>query len=174
MLLMSGPPAEVHDFHVSRLTVNLDTKRQRLELTLQTFVDDLERGLIQDYQLDQPQHLRRHLPPAADVNLLEPKQHPATDSLLVDYLRRRLQLRVGNAAGTPWTYVGHERAKDPYAMYVYLAVADVDTTQPIRLVSTFLTSVYADQQNVIIWQRDGEATDYDLLTADQNTCRWSR
>ena len=169
------PAGAAHDFHVSRLTVDHDTKQQRLKLTLQTFVDDFERGIIEEHQLANRQGRITGLPDAADVNLLEPKQHAATDSLAEAYLRRHLSLRIGKGPELAWRLVGMERSGDPYGMFVYLTVLGGPRgEEAVRLRSTMLTSVFPDQQNVVIWQRDGEAVDYDLLTLQTAECTWSR
>lgn len=168
------PAPQAHDFHVSRLTINHDTKHQRLEITLQTFVDDFERALIDDHQLTERASKDGRLPAAADVNLLDPKQHPRTDSLAEAYLRNHVAFRFGDGPPLPWRLVGVERGADPYAMFVYLALEAPRDGQRVRLHSTLLTDLYADQQNVVIWQRDGEAVAYDLLTTQKLDCLWSR
>ena len=151
-----------HDFHVSRLTLNHDTRAGRFELTLDTFVDDLERALAAGAVAGVT---------AATLDLATPTEHPAADSLLGAYLTRTLRLR--DNAPLPLAYLGKEPADDPYAMYAYLS-ADLPPPggdEALALTSTFLLELYDDQQNVVVWQRDGETVDYDLLTATVREAR---
>ena len=169
-VLVAG--AAAHDFHVSRLTVNHDTGRERVELTLQTFVDDLERALVESYRLGSA--AAGTLPSAAGINLLGPRQHPSADSLVEGYLRGQLALLDEGDRTLDWRFVGMERATDPYAMYVYLVLDGPTAASATKLRSGFLVEVFPDQQNVVIWQRDGESRDFDLLTARERTCHWSK
>ena len=160
----SPAPADAgHDFHVSRLTVNYNTARRRLELTLDTFVDDLELALGQPPERG---------PTAEELDLASPTEHPTADSLLAEYLGRTLALESARAR-SGLEYLGKQAADDPYAVYAFLA-ADLPagaTLPDLRLRSTFLLELYDDQQNIVVWQRDGQTVDYDLLTAGERVAR---
>ena len=166
LLLASSAPlptgGDAHDFHVSRLTVNHDTAGGRLELTLDTFVDDLELALAAGSATGVT---------AAALDLATPTEHPAADSLLGAYLTRTL--RLGGGTRLPLRYLGKEPADDPYALYAYLSaeVPPSGGAAALALTSTFLLDLYDDQQNIVVWQRDGEAVDYDLLTAAAREAR---
>ncbi len=58
-------------------------------------------------------------------------------------------------------------------MFVYLSVASGEVNE-FTLRSTFMNELYEDQQNVVIWQVEGEAEDYDLLTLQNQSCSFSR
>ena len=163
LVLPSGPHGYgdvAHDFHVSRLTVNHNTADARLELTLDTFVDDLEAALGST---------RAAGIPAEALDLVAPTEHPAADSLLGAYLARNLRLAA--EAPLPLRYLGKEAADDPYALYAFLSAELPGGGDAFSLTSTFLLDLYDDQQNIVVWQRDGRTVDYDLLTTAAREAR---
>ncbi len=163
-----------HDFHVSRLTVNVDAKEQRVKLTLQTFVDDLETAVAQEHRLPKSPAVGAMGVTQEGLNLLSPKQHPLADSLVEAYVRRRIQLMNGGQLMPGLRYLGMEAADDPYAMYVYLSCPLPSAAVEVTVRSRYFIDLYGDQQNVIVWQRDGQAADYDLLTGERLECSFRR
>ncbi len=162
--------AVAHDFHVSRLTVNVDHRDQRVKLTLQTFVDDLEKAMAKEHSLPKDAIADARGMTQASLNLLSPKQHPLADSLVEAYVRRRIQLTEGTRLLPGLRYLGMEAADDPYAMYLYLSAPLPSGKTQITVHSRFFIDLYGDQQNVIVWQRNGEGVDYDLLTGQKLEC----
>ncbi len=163
-----------HDFHVSRLTVNVDSEDRRVKLTLQTFVDDLETAVAKEHRLPKDALSGAGGVTQEGLDLLSPKQHPLADSLVEAYVRRRIQLMHGSKLLPNLRYLGMEAADDPYAMYIYLS-APLPAGEPaITVRSRFFIDLYGDQQNVIVWQRNGEAADYDLLTGQRLECTFGR
>ena len=160
-LLLTAALALAHDFHLSRLTVNYDTEADRVEFTLQTFADDLELAVAEHHGLASATDPR--LPTRETLDLLAPTQHPLTDSLVEVYLRHRVRVSDDSGAPVPLRYLGFEPADDPYAMYVYLSTPMADAGLTVD--SRYFTELFDDQQNVVVWQADGETFDYALLTA---------
>ena len=152
--------AGAHDFHVSRLVANHDVAAGQLQLTLDTFVDDLEAAISRE-------GARAGISLAADdVNLFQAGEAPSADSLLARYLAGALRLTC--PGGEPaLTVLGREPADDPYAAYLYMRfdLACDPTALELVLTSDFLLDLYDDQQNIVVWQRDGAAVAHDLLTA---------
>lgn len=142
-----------HDFHVSQLTLDENVAAGRYELTLHTFVDDVELAATLGTDIE-----------AIDLNLLADNQHPLADSLVRAYLSETVRMSDTSALDI----MGYEAADDPYAMYVYLVCEKLSPkpTAP-RLVSSYLLDLYDDQQNIVVWKRGGETVDYDLLTASK-------
>ena len=164
--LWSG--AAVHDFHVSRLTVNYDTSERRLELTLDTFVDDLEAALGARAE-------RRGVAgiTARSLDLVTETEASGADALLAAYLTEVLAIDCAGAA-PELEVLGKEGAGDPYAMYVYLAApltCDDERGLAVTLRSHYLYDLFDDQQNIVVWQRDGESMGYDLLAGANDTAR---
>lgn len=152
-----------HDFHISRLTVNLDARQGRTEVTLHTFVDDVELAVARYHRLDEPPARRRDLPTAATLDFLAPTEHPLADSLVEAYLRAKVRL-TSEAPLPALTYLGTESADDPYAVYFYFAAPLPPSSTELSVASDFFVELYDDQQNVVVWQRDGESDGYALLT----------
>lgn len=159
------PAHQNHEFHLSRLTVNLDTEHQRVELTLHSFIDDVELAVEQ-------RSATGNVPTvvADSLRLTTPRELATADSLLTDYLLAHLALSVGGEP-LPLRYLGKERSEDPYGLYVYLSAPLPDGAAPadggaVALHSSLLCELHADQQNVVVWQRDGADAGYSLLTYD--------
>lgn len=163
--LCSG--SQAHDFHVSHLTINVNTERQQLELTLDSFVDDLELVLG---ELGEQSRIAGF--DARTINLVSTDEHPQADSLLGAFVLDALQLRCGDQS-LALNYLGKEAAEDPYAVYVYLVAplqCAADDAE-VLLQHDFLHELYDDQQNIVRWQRDGKAVGYDLLTRNRRQSR---
>ena len=156
--------ALAHDFHISRLTVNLDAPQARTEVTLHTFVDDVEAAVTAFHGLDADVPTATGLPAAAALDFLAPTEHPLTDSLVEAYLRHKIRLTDGGEALGPLRYLGPEAADDPYAVYFYFAAPLPAPGSALAIESRFFTELFADQQNVVVWQRGGVSEGYDLLT----------
>lgn len=143
-----------HDFHVARLSVDEDLERQRLRLTIDSFVDDLERALGERAPDGQP------------LRMGTPREHAAADSLLAGYLARSVRFAVGGE-NLPLRFLGKEPTDDPYGVYVFAEVAlpaGYDA-EALELRCRLLTDLHADQENVIVWKRDGRTVDHDLSNA---------
>lgn len=160
--------AGVHDFHISRLTVNLDAAQARTEVTLHTFVDDVELAVARHHDLGRRAATDARLPTQATLDFLAPTEHPLADSLVEAYLRRKIRFSVDGEALAPFRYLGSEAADDPYAVYFYFASDMPEAGTTLAVASDFFTELYEDQQNVVVWQRASESDGYDLLT-DRHT-----
>lgn len=186
-LLFSNGPApvadEVHDFHVSRLMANYKPSEGRIECTLMTFVDDLERVLAKHHQLAEVGEEGDLLPSKEKLNLTEAGEHPSVDSLVSSYLKDVLKLTsTSSPQALEISYIGKERDDDPYGMFIYFVVESVKRSPPqkagsstkLELQSTYMLELYEDQQNVVVWKLNGESADYDLLTFNTRTCDFER
>ena len=160
----SQAAGDLHDFHVSRLTVDVQADQDRLALTLLTFHDDLELALGQFHKLPEAAG-DEHSLSVADLNIGSTTEHPAVDSLLGAYLQDRLQLYSKDAeVPLRQVYLGHEPAEDPYGLYLY-AWVPVDAAASIVIEQKFLLELYEDQQNIVLWREPGQQPTHELLTA---------
>ncbi len=161
----SAPSASAHDFHVSRLTINVDSEQRQLEITLESFVDDLELSLAAVARRGGSPEVS-----AANLNLVTDMEHPQSNALLEEYLRDVLEVRAGGEA-LQLEYLGKEAAHDPYALFMYMRVplTAKQLNQPLSVISSFMLELYKDQQNIVVWQYNGEAASNDLLTTDRRT-----
>jgi len=165
---------EVHNFHVSRLTVNWKPSEGRIECTLMTFVDDVEGVLADHYQLEETKATKTDLPSIEDLNLTEQDEHPLVDSLLFKYIEDALHFSDASIKTVPINYLGKERDDDPYGMFIYFYIEEVQLSQKLELESTFMLERYEDQQNIVVWKLNGESADYDLLTNESRVCDFKR
>lgn len=179
LLFFSSAPApvayEVHDFHVSRLTANYKPAEGRIECTLMTFVDDVETVLAEHHQLVEAAEKGDALLSKENLNLTEPEEHASVDSLLEDYIKSTLKFTCSTSAGPlKITYLGKERDDDPYGMFIYFFLEEVQLSPKLELQSTYMLDLYEDQQNVVVWKLNGESADYDLLTFNTRSCDFER
>jgi len=163
IVLWGFSPHVAHDFHVSQLTINYVSSTGELQLTLDTFIDDVE-GAVASLPAARQLGLSER-----EVNLLTDKEAPPTDSLIEAYLSDVIQLNGADTEPVRLQYLGKESAEDPYALYLYLKSGTGIRRENLSLISKYMLDRYDDQQNIVVWQIDGQPSDYDLLTASTRT-----
>ncbi len=164
--LLVAPSAD-HDFHLSRLTVNANTETRTVELTLHTFIDDLQVAIS-----DNPRVTANGAVDPDSLRLTDPRELPGADSLVARLLRDDLTLASGGET-LPLTYLGKEAADDPYGIYLYLET-ELPESRDFEISSDYLCALYRDQQNVVVWQRNGRQVGYSLLTHSTREAKFAR
>ena len=150
----------VHEFHVSKLTINHNTKNEMLEITFETFIDDLEAVLPSTSK-----QLGLEEVTSAILDLTTSTEYKAADSMIAQYLKEKIKITTPEGTVLKLDYLGKEAANDPYGLYIYLSTSmeNVDFLA-LSIYSDFMCELYDDQQNIVIWKQNKEMVDTDLLT----------
>jgi hypothetical protein len=123
----------LHPIHVSVCDVELDRDKQRLEMTMRMFTDDLELQIRNE--LNEP-----------TMDILNPPADYNTDKLLENYLNRHFKVAV-NGKKVDYKYLGHE--VEAGSIYCYMMVSDVTELQKLSITNDILLETYDDQVNLV-------------------------
>lgn len=121
-----------HPFHVSVAEINHNAKDKTLEISCKIFTDDFEDALTKKYK--------------ANVDLVQPKDKPAMDKLVSDYISNHLSIKADDKNAV-MNYIGFEVENE--AVYVYLQVNDVPVLKKASVTDTILHDLFTDQTEII-------------------------
>jgi hypothetical protein len=122
----------LHPFHVSVTEINHNAKDKTLEISCKIFTDDFEDALTKKYK--------------ASVDLGQPKDKPAMDKLVSNYINSHLSIKADDKI-TVMNYLGFEVENE--AVYVYLQVNDLPSIRKVNVTNTILHDMYTDQTEII-------------------------
>ncbi|MBK8953406.1 MAG: hypothetical protein IPM85_15245 [Chitinophagaceae bacterium] len=129
---MGNPlPATVHPFHVSVTEIEHNEKEKTLQISCKIFTDDFETILARNYK--------------TKVDLVNPANRAAMDTLVKKYLLSHLSVRMNNKP-VHFSYLGFEHEKE--AVYGYVEAENVITAGKIEIISTILYDMFDDQVNI--------------------------
>lgn len=126
MLILSFSPVSEHDIHVS--ICEIDVLEDRLELTLKTFLDDLQ--------------LAVGLTPGAEL----PEDYTSADELIASYIHQSIKIGYDNAL-LPLEI--KDIAASPDAVWITITTSRPMKDRKLSLTTTFLTEIYNDQTNLV-------------------------
>lgn len=132
LVLTSGKPAADHPFHVSVIEINHNTSDRALEISCKIFTDDFEKTLAKNYN--------------AKVDLINPPNHAAMDSLVKKYIFSHLALKV-NGKPAQLAYVGFEHENE--AVYAYVEVSSVPAVSGLQVSTNIMYDQFDDQMNIL-------------------------
>lgn len=138
--LIAGFSAFFHPLHVSVTEIKFDAKDKELEIITRIFLDDLEEAIRQERK--QP-----------TLDIIQPGKDVSTDQLLVEYLTKRLEIKVDGKA-VKITFLGHEIEGDAIIVYAY--APGVKKIKTIEVTHTTITELYEDQSNLVHVTKDGK------------------
>ena len=121
-----------HEFYVSLTEIRYNPESERIEVSLRIFPDDMDRALMEHYDI-----------PSA---LLTKHEHPAADSLLEIYLQELFRIEL-DGSPLPLLYLGKEAESD--VMWCYLESDTVKKPEEILVNNAILTELFEDQVNII-------------------------
>jgi hypothetical protein len=121
-----------HPFNVSVTEINHNPKEKTLEISCKIFTDDFEDALTKKYK--------------AKVDLVQPKDKPAMDKLVSDYISNHLSIKADDKNAT-MNYIGFEVENE--AVYVYLQVNDIASLKKAEVTCTILHDMYTDQTEIV-------------------------
>lgn len=132
-LLAVGPVlAWAHAYHASIMEVRFNPEKQRLEMALKIFIDDLEQGL----SVGKPTPVRT-----------DQLSRTQLDPLLMDLLRRSVQFSARPGQALPLTLVGLQKEKDSY--WLYFTAPLPATATGVSLRHQLLLNLFLDQMNIV-------------------------
>ncbi|MBS1608135.1 MAG: hypothetical protein JSS70_05045, partial [Bacteroidetes bacterium] len=80
------------------------------------------------------------------IDLVQPKDKPAMDKLVSDYISNHLSVKADDKS-TVMNYIGFEVENE--AVYVYLQVNDITSLKKAEVTCTILYDMYTDQTEII-------------------------
>lgn len=128
---VDGYTADLHPFHVSVIEVNHNAADKTLEISCKIFTDDFEKVLAKNYK--------------AKVDLINPPNKPAMDSLVKKYLLSHLTIKA-NGRPVSFDYLGFEN--DHEAVFGYIEVSNVATLSKIDISTQIMYDMFDDQMNI--------------------------
>lgn len=145
--LIAGFSAFLHPLHVSVTEIKFDAKDKELEITTRIFLDDLEEAIRQERK--QP-----------TLDITQPGSGLSTDQLLVEYLTKKLALKV-DGKEVKITFLGHEIEGDAVIVYAY--APGVKKIKGIEVTHTTITELYEDQSNLVHVTKEGKTKSMRLM-----------
>lgn len=144
---------DVHDFHLSKTDIHYKTEAKALQLTVHTFIDDMELALKSYEELD--------------YDLLQDSEHEKTDSILYKYFQDHLIL-LTDGQQVQFTFIGKEVSDDLVGLWAYLEVENLDFFQSIDVTNSILMDTYDDQKNIINIKVDSQSKAFHILSIKDN------
>jgi len=126
-------PDTAHPFYVSVTEVAHDPKTKSLQVSHRIFIDDMELGLRETYNIV----LKDPTNPGADID---------PDALLKGYLEKHFQIMVEGKNLKP-QYLGHEFEDD--VVWCYVAYKGVNQIKNIRIRNHILLDTHDSQTNLV-------------------------
>lgn len=131
LFLVSASPVP-HPFHVSVVEINHNSQEKTLEISCKIFTDDFEKILAKNY--------------AAKVDLINPPDKAAMDSLVKKYLMSHLSI-ASDGKPVRLNYLGFEHVKE--AVFVYIEVENIPHVQKMAVSTNLMYDQFEDQVNII-------------------------
>lgn len=123
--------AHDHPFHVSVIEINHNGSDKTLEISCKIFTDDFEKILGKNYK--------------TKVDLINPPNRPAMDSLVKKYLFSHLSIKA-NGRPVQFSYLGFEHEGE--AVYGYIEVPGVPSLSKLDVTSDMMYDQFDDQMNI--------------------------
>ncbi len=121
-----------HPFHVSVVEIDHNVNAGSLEISCKIFTDDFEKVLEQNYK--------------AKVDLTNPPNRPAMDSLVKKYIFSHIAIAVDGRGGK-LNYVGFEHESE--AVYGYVEIGSISPFKKMDITDKLLHDLFTDQVNLI-------------------------
>lgn len=126
-------PNEAHKFYLSLSLVEFNPETKMLEVSLQVFTHDLERCVGRQFR--------------ENLQLAEPNEHPQSDSLIMEYLKDKLQFYC-NKEPQPYQWVGKEVIVDDTWLYFEIPF-DCASAEELKITNRIFLEVFDKQLNMM-------------------------
>lgn len=143
--LMAGMMAVLHPFLVGKVEISHNAKDKSMEITMKVFTDDLEQTLKKFGK--------------TNIDLTNNTNKEATDKIITNYVRQKLQLKVDGKAAM-LDYVGYEISKE--STWLYFEVKNVPTVKKVDIDCSLLYDYQDKQMNILQVKANGKEENYKL------------
>ena len=127
-----------HPLFVSVTEIEWNAKDKTLEISCKIFTDDFEKTLRQNYK--------------TTVDLLKPKDKPAMDKLVSDYVQKHLLL-TANGKKVSLQFIGYEQQEE--GIVSFYQVSNIVSLQKIDITNNILYEYKKEQIGIIHVTVDG-------------------
>lgn len=124
----------LHEFHVSKCSVDYDAEDKALQITVHLFIDDLEEALRQQG--------------VDELFIATEKEANGVDEYIDKYLHQRFEVLVEDQP-VDFEYLGKETSEDLQAIWCYMEITDVETIESLTITNQILMEVHDDQKNIM-------------------------
>ena len=145
---------DTHEFHMSKSTINYNTKDQTLQITMNMFIDDLELVLQ---------------PTAGDtLRICTRKEKEEAEDMIHAYIIEHLIIEIEGKKIIP-EFLGKEQSDDLAAVWCYLEVVDIPSFSEMSVTNDIMIELYDDQKNMTHIQLDKQRVEDILFTPEKTT-----
>ena len=124
----------IHDFHVSKMDVQHNSKTSSWEVTLHVFTDDLEMSM--------------NTAGFPVKGIGSEKESPDSDAKIAAFLRKNIMFYFDGVLQNP-EYIGKEEADRFDAAYLYFELPAASSIKEMKIVSKLFHNIFDDQKNII-------------------------
>jgi hypothetical protein len=132
---------DIHPIHISKTTINYDTKSKTLQITAHVYIDDLETILgTRGYK---------------NLNIGFEKESSNADEAIVKYLNEKILIKSRNSI-LKAEYIGKELSEDKIAVYCYFEIPLKGKPENLTILNKILHDLYNDQKNFTTYTIDNK------------------
>ncbi|MEE9438661.1 MAG: DUF6702 family protein [Saprospiraceae bacterium] len=139
VLLGSNYTHELHDFHLSKTSVNYNSETSSLDVSMHLFLDDLELGLKEMG--------------AENLYLCTNKEDEIAETFLVDYINTHFTINNDGQA-IELFFIGKELSEDLAAVWCYFEIENISLTGDLEITNDLLVTIFDDQKNMVTIKKD--------------------
>ena len=132
LLFMSSFQKVKHPFFVSVIDINYKLKERALQLSVKLFTNDLEDALRKTSK--------------KKIDILNPIDKAETDSVLFNYITKRLNINVNSKKQT-LHFIGYEKEEE--AIWTYLEIKNSSQPKKINIDTKLLYDFLPQQINIV-------------------------
>ena len=132
LLLLPLVAFSTHKYYLSLTQIEYNQEQKSLQIIINVFMDDIEKAVNTDYQID--------------LQLTTKNELANANEYFEKYLREKLQFKLSNKE-LIYNYLGKEYEGD--LVYFYLEIENVLSPQPLEISNRILVNYFEEQQNVV-------------------------
>jgi len=135
----------VHQFHLSKCSIEYSEKDKAVQITMQIFIDDMEEALA---ELG-----------AEKLFLGTEKEAENADEYIQKYLTQKFNITINSKEKTP-DYLGKEISEDLASFWFYMEIPKVKNIKEVTIFNAILMDIFDDQKNIINLKGPDQQTGY--------------
>jgi len=133
LALLFGIHLFFHPLHISVTEIEYNGKVKSLQIISRIFIDDLETAI----------RAGKGLP---NLDLLNPGNGLKTESLVADYLKTHLKIKL-DGKDMQMKFLGYE--EESFAFVCYIEIENISSFKELEVENTIITEAYDDQSNLV-------------------------